>query len=223
MKIVTRLVCLVLVLVPSLVARADEYEAVTKQLAKINAMSTDQNGRRVISRLIATRFQVHHANVLTIRREFNLNYGSTFLFFHLAANGINYGKLKSELAAGKNLKQVGNEQSVDWKKISSQAKDFNKKVRDQLYRYFINETEIRAQDTAENYIPILDTVPADSEGYTPEDVDQAQDVFQRQRLRASAQDPQNRSLDRMNENQIRHSHDKVHDNVPQLPPMAPRN
>ena len=35
------------------------------------------------------------------------------------------------------------------------------------------EAEIRAQDTAENYMPILDQVPADNQGFTDDDVRQA--------------------------------------------------
>src|SRR5512142_2632623 len=130
MKVVTRILCFALLLAVTGICSADDHASLTRQLAKINAMSTDPNGRRVVSRFLSTTFKVSHSEVLAVRRQLNLNYGSTFLFFAMISSGLETKQLASDLGRGKTFRQIGEDRQFKWKHVAGKAKEFNKRLRD---------------------------------------------------------------------------------------------
>lgn len=218
MKSLLRYLPIILALSVSLPALADDQQKAEKQVNKVTAMATDATGRRVVSMTVSDSLNMKRPDIVQERRETGLNYGHLFIAHQLAANGAKMSDITSQLKAGKNIYQIGNDQHANWKQIAADAKKLNSKVEDNLYKHFVNDKADKARDLADKYDPNFDGVKADNE-VSKEELAAAQDVYILWRDRAAGR--KGSSLDTADERAAREGHDHIRSGGPQPGQASP--
>lgn len=177
-----KLSCLVVALVAlvSLPVLGDDQAKAQKQLERITAMASDLAGRRAVGITMADLLNVKRPDLVRLRKDNNLNYGSLFLAQQLTAFGMPSGELEKELKSGKRVVEVANAQRVDWKQVLSEAKKLNGKVERHLFEYFFDSRADHKRDNDEGYSITADSVKADDDVST-EAINSAADAFARAR------------------------------------------
>lgn len=209
----------VLAMTVALPALADDQQKAEKQVNKVTAMATDATGRRVVSMTCSDLLNMKRPDVVQQRHETGLNYGHLFIAHQLIANGAKMSDIASQLKAGKNIYQIGNDQHANWKQIASDAKKLNSKIEDNLYKHFLNDKADKARDLADNYDPNFDKVKADGD-VSKEDLASAQDVYILWRDRATS-GRTDTALDTADERAARQGHDHVRNGGPQNDQVSP--
>lgn len=158
---------------------ASDQGKAEQQARKITAMATDKTGRSMVSMSLADVFKVPRPLLVQERRRLNLDYGSFFIAHCLLAGNMKISDLTTELAAGKTVWQIGDEQHVNWGKVAGDAKKENSRIEDYIYRHFLNkkntETD-QARDFVDKYDPAHDAVRTDF-SVTPQEMLDAQARF----------------------------------------------
>lgn len=142
---------------------ADDQDKATKEIKKITAISVDSNMRGIVNRTMADMLKVKRLDLVKERQDTNLNYGALFLAHQLTAGGAKMEAISGQLKAGKSIFDVANENHANWKQINSDAKKLNKKIDDNIEKYFVDSKKQAALDQADNYDPKADRVAADSD------------------------------------------------------------
>jgi hypothetical protein len=171
------LLAAVFALVATLPLRADDHEKAQKEITKISSLAVDSNCRSVTNRTEAEMFKVSRADLVTERKDMNLNYGSLFLAHELANSGSNMKDIAAQLKAGKTMDEIADAQHANWKQIAGDAKKLNKKIDDNMVKRFNDEKKDTARDAADNYNPQADKVAADSD-VSKQEVAEAQTRYQ---------------------------------------------
>src|ERR1700691_109716 len=146
----------------ALVALADDQEKATKEIKRITSISVDSNMRSIVNRTIADMLKANGMDLVKERKEVNLNYGDLFLAQQLAASGVKMEDLAAQLKAGKTVLDIANANHANWKQINSDAKKLNKKIDDNIEKYFSDTKRQTALNMADDYDAKADKVPADS-------------------------------------------------------------
>ena len=146
----------------ALVALADDQEKATKEIKRITSISVDSNMRSIVNRTIADMLKANGMDLVKERKEVNLNYGDLFLAQQLAASGVKMEDLAAQLKAGKTIFDIANANHANWKEINSGAKNLNKKIDDNIDKYFRDTKKQTALNQADGYDAKADKVPADS-------------------------------------------------------------
>src|SRR5262249_35574800 len=97
---------------------------------------------------------------------------------------------------------IGAERRVNWKQIAADAKKFNSKIDDNVYRHFLNDKNTEAdavRDVEDNYHVDFDWLKADMQ-VKPEEVVEAEKSFVFWRSRAGQAQGKDRKLDIATEN-----------------------
>jgi hypothetical protein len=207
-KLMRNALLMLTVLSLSLIAFADDQKKAEKQINKVSAMAADLTGRRAVNQGVADQFHVKSSELVTERRENNLNYGSLFVVHELMAGGTKLSDIAAQLKSGKKLYDVANEFHADWKKIADDAKKLNNKIEDNLYDYFLG----KRTDVTASYNPAMDGVAADQE-VTKQDLADAQDRYLFWKDRATAK--QDGTLEHNKEQAARQTIDPVRKGGPQ--------
>lgn len=160
---------ILLILVATLPALADDQEKAEKQIKMMTALSHDEIVRSIISRTFTDVFKISRAQLLAERRSLGLNYGSLFLAHELALTGSSMQQISAQLRANQTLLDVANSSSVDWKRIASDAKKMNDRINNGIYRHFLHDEADKQRDLADQYIPSADLIRADTES-TPGEI-----------------------------------------------------
>src|SRR5882724_8989650 len=218
MKSFLRFLPFILALSVAWPALADDQQKAEKQANKVTAMSSDATGRRVVSMTASDLLNMKRPDVVQERRQTGLNYGHLFIAHQLTASGAKLSDIASQLKAGKNIYQIGNDQHANWKQIAADAKKLNSKIEDNLYKHFLNDKADRARDLADNYDPNFDKVKADGD-VSKEELASAQDVYILWRDRAAGR--QGSTLDTADERAARQGHDHVRNGGPQTDQATP--
>jgi hypothetical protein len=144
-------------------AFADDQEKATKEIKKITSISVDSNMRSIVNRSMADMLKVRRLDLAKERQEMNLNYGGLFLAQQLAASGIKMEDIAAQLKSGKTIFDIANANHANWKQINSEAKKLNKKIDDNIEKYFADTKKQTALNQADDYDAKADKVPADSD------------------------------------------------------------
>jgi hypothetical protein len=163
MKFVTRFLIILVAIVVALPALADDQEKAQKEIKKISAIATDANMRSVVNTSMSEVLSVKRLDLAKERHDLNLNYGGLFLAHQLTANGAKMEDIAAQLKAGKNIFDIANDQHANWKQINDAAKKMNKKIDDNMGKWFQNNKKQAQQDQADGYVAQQDSVPADSD------------------------------------------------------------
>jgi len=146
----------------ALQAQADDQEKATKEISKISSISVDSNMRSVVNRTMADMLKVPRLDLVKQRQDSNLNYGGLFLAHQLMASGAKMEDISTQLKAGKSIFDVANDDHANWKQINSDAKKLNKKIDDNIEKYFADSKKEMKLNQADNYDVNADKVAADS-------------------------------------------------------------
>jgi len=157
-------------------AFADDQQKAQKLLHKVTAMATDPTGRRVVSATVADTLVAQRPDLVTERRNMNLNYGDIYIAHVLIKNNTKMEDIASQLRAGKKMDQIANDHHIDWKQVAADTKILNKQMEDNLYRNFIDGKPMVARDTADNYDPNFDGVTADND-VSKEEITDAENTY----------------------------------------------
>jgi len=155
---------LLVVFSTGLTAGADDRPKAEKQTRKITAMATDKTGRQMVSMSVADTFKMPRPEMVRQRRHLALDYGSYFVAHELMDGGMNLAEIAAELKQGKTVWQIGEERRVDWKRIAADAKKQNSRIEDYIYRHFLNQKNLDAdqdRDLADKYDIMQDAVRSD--------------------------------------------------------------
>jgi hypothetical protein len=219
MKSLLHYFLVILAMTVALPALADDQQKAEKQVNKVTALATDATGRRVVSMTVSDLLNMKRPDVVQERHETGLNYGHLFIAHQLTANSVKMSDIASQLKAGKNIYQIGNDQHANWKQIAADAKKLNSKIEDNLYKHFLNDKADKARDLADNYDPNFDKVKADGD-VSKEDLASAQDVYILWRDRATS-GRKDTALDTADERAARQGHDHVRNGGPQSDQATP--
>jgi len=176
MKLLVRSLVVFLAL-STFLAFADDQEKGQKEIKKITAITVDGNMRSIVNRTMAETLNVKRLDLVKERHDMNLNYGGLFLAHQLTAGGAKMEDIAAQLKGGKNIFDIANDDHANWKQIQSEAKKLNKKVDDNIGKWFENSKKVTAQDQADDYVAQQDAVAADSDVSKEEKAD-AQSRFQ---------------------------------------------
>ena len=144
-------------------AFADDQEKATKEIKKITSISVDSNMRSIVNRTMADTLKVGRLDLVKERQDMNLNYGVVFLAHELVAGGAKMDDIAARLKAGKKIFDIANDDHANWKQINSEAKKLNKKIDDNIEKYFKDSKKQAALDQSDNYDAKADKVAADSD------------------------------------------------------------
>jgi len=163
MKFPLRFLIVFIALAITLPALADDQEKAQKEIKKISAIATDANMRSVVNLSMSEVLNVKRLDLVKERQDTNLNYGGLFLAHQLVTSGAKMEDIAAQLKAGKNIFDIANDQHANWKEIGNQAKKANKKIDDNMGKWFQNNKKQAQQDQADGYVAQQDGVPADSD------------------------------------------------------------
>jgi len=182
--------CLVLVFTVALAMAAvsDDQEKATKEIKKITSISVDSNMRSVVNRSMAEMLKAKRLDLVKERQDLNVNYGGLFLVHQLTAGGAKMEDIAAQLKAGKKIFDIANDDHANWKQINSDAKKLNKKIDDNIAKYFMDSKKLAALDQTDEYDAKADKVAADSDISKDEYAD-AQSRYQHLHDLASSQLP----------------------------------
>ncbi|MGA2456833.1 MAG: hypothetical protein ABSF85_04645 [Terriglobales bacterium] len=167
-------VLLVLAVLP---AFADDQEKAQKEIKRVTAIASDPNTRSIVNTTMSEMLNVKRLDLVKERQDLNLNYGGIFLALQLTAGGARMEDLASQLKGGKSIFDIANDQHANWKQINSEAKKLNKKIDDNLAKWFQNAKKQTERDQADNYVVQQDRVAADSDS-SKEELAEAQHRYQ---------------------------------------------
>lgn len=134
-----------------------------KEIKKIASISVDSNMRSIVNRSMAEMLKARRLDLVKERQDMNLNYGALFLAHQMAAGGVKMEDIAAQLKAGKKMFDIANDNHANWKQINSEAKKLNKKIDDNIEKYFGDSKKQAALDQADEYDAKADKVAADSD------------------------------------------------------------
>ncbi len=146
----------------AMAAFADDQEKATKEIKKITSISVDSNMRAIVNRTMADMLKANRLDLVKERQNMNLTYGDLFLAQQLAASGVKMDDIAAQIKSGKTLVDIANANHANWKQINSDAKKLNKKIDDNIEKYFTDTKKQTALNQADDYDAKADKVPADS-------------------------------------------------------------
>jgi hypothetical protein len=168
-------------------ALADDQEKATTEIKRITSISVDANMRSIVNRTMADMLKVNRLDLVKQRQELNLNYGALFLAHQLTAGGAKMEDIAAQLKAGQKISDIASASHANWKQINSEAKKLNKKIDENIEKYFTDTKKQTALNQAD-YDAKADKVPADSDISKDEYAD-AQNRYQHLHDQANAQLP----------------------------------
>jgi hypothetical protein len=186
--VVPRFLVLVCTVALAMAAFADDQEKAAKEIKKITSISVDANMRSIVNRSMADMLKVRRLDLVKERQNLNVNYGGLFLVYQLTAAGAKMDDITAQLKAGKKVFDVASDNHANWKEINSEAKKLNKKIDDNMQKYFMDTKKLASLDQADEYDAKADHVAADSDISKDEYAD-AQKRYQQIHDLASSQLP----------------------------------
>jgi hypothetical protein len=166
--------------------RADDEENVEKQLRKVCALAADPAARPIVSQATADFLKVSRMDLVQERSLTNLSYGTLFLVHQFNGSGISVMETAAQLHTGKSLAEIGNEHHANWHQIDMDAKKLNDRIEAAFYNFFLNGPNARRKP--DDYAAAKDSVPADTEGLTKQDMAAARETYARCYRRARGVD-----------------------------------
>jgi len=153
----------VLLALAALPVFADDQEKAQKEIKRVTAISPDVNMRGIVNKTVSEMLNVKRLDLVKERKDLNLNYGGIFLAHQLTAGGMKIEDIAAQLKGGKNIFEIANDQHANWKQINSEAKKLNKKIDDNIGKWFQNPKKETELDQADGYAAPQDFVAADSD------------------------------------------------------------
>lgn len=152
-----------------------EGKKLDDQLKKISLVASDNGGRRVVNRVMAKELGVDRKQLVEERKSTQLTYGQLFVVHKIASQANSpFAEIAKAMTGGKSPLAVSVEKNVDLKNIFKDAKRFNSRLDRELTAVAVGDVPERSEDLAAGYDPGVDALPADTSGFTPAEISQAQ-------------------------------------------------
>ena len=158
---------------------AEDQEKAEKLLRRLTALAVDPAARPLVSQAVAEFLKVPRAELVRQRRATNLSYGTVFLARRLAAPSMTMESISAQLHQGRTIWQIGDARHADWRQITSDAKKLNDRIEDSFYDFFRKGHLDRTPWATEEYDAAKDSVAADQQGVTEQDIAAARDTYVR--------------------------------------------
>jgi len=148
------------------VAYSSDQQRAEKLSQRITAFAVDATARSIVSRTMCDTFNLNRTILLQERRRLNVNYGSLFLAHEFMLGGATLDGIAAGLHTGKSMIAIGEAQHVNWKQVAADAKKFNSRIEDNVYKHFLNAKNTEAdtvRDAEDNYHVDFDWLRADQQ------------------------------------------------------------
>lgn len=155
---------------------AEDQEKAEKQIRMMTAMSRDDTARSIVSHTFSEVFKTPRTQLVQLRKNLNLDYGSLFVAEELASSGTKLDEITAQRQAGKTALDIAGASRADWKRIAADAKKMNNRINDAIYRHFLHSKPDEERDKAELYTASADLVRADM-NVTRDEILQAQQNY----------------------------------------------
>jgi hypothetical protein len=151
------------------------------EIRRITALAADPTARPVVNRAFSDALKTDRNELVSQRRDANLSYGGLFLahYLMLADPQLTLGSIASQLTSGRDLFQLGDAQHADWKRIAAESEKMNGKLEAAFYQYFQDRASGNDLEAHQHYDARRDSVPADTQGVTRQELAAAQDTYER--------------------------------------------
>jgi hypothetical protein len=156
-----RLLVLFCTVALALAALADDREKATREIKGITSISVDANMRSIVNRTMADMLKANRLDLVKERQRMNLTYGDLFLAQQLAASGVKMDDIAAQLKPGRTIFDIASH--ANWKEINSEAKKLNKKIDENIERYFSDTKKQTALNQGDGYDAEADKVSADAD------------------------------------------------------------
>jgi hypothetical protein len=181
-------------------AFGSDQQKAEKRLRQISAMAVESAAARaIVNQTMADAVHAQRMELMRQRHAMNLSYGSLFLAHELTAAGAVMLDIAVQLQSGKDIVQIANERSANWKLIADAARQLNEKIEDNIYRHFLHLKAEQELPPTDKYDARADIVRADLE-VTPEEVANARADYDCWKNRGSA--PRAGRLDTQTEREL---------------------
>jgi len=177
MKFAGRLLFVLLILAFTVPAFADDQEKAQKEIKKITSITADANMRALVNRTLAEMLNMKRLDLVKERQTTNLNYGGIFLAQQLVAGGAKMDDIAAQLKSGKSIFDIANDDHANWKQIGNEAKKVNKKIDENIEKYFQYTKKETEKNQADDYVVQDDRVQADAD-VSKQDYADAQSRYQ---------------------------------------------
>jgi len=167
---------IVLVAAAAIPLRAADQEKTEKQIRMMTAISRDDTARSIVSRIFSDVFKVPRPQLVAERKSLGLNYGSLFLMHELILSGSSIQQISTLLRAKKDVLEIANSTSVDWKTLEREAKKMNDRVNKGIYKHFLHNEADKQRDAEDHYIAAGDLIHADADSSSAE-IQRAQSTY----------------------------------------------
>jgi hypothetical protein len=158
---------------------ADDQEKAEKHLRKVTALAADPAARPLVSQAVAEVLKLPRLEVMRERHATNLSYGAVFLAYRLTASGLTLEAISAQLHEGRTIWEIGKERHADWRQIANDAKKLNDRIEAAFYNFFKDGHPEVVRASSDGYDAAKDSIPADQEGLTKQDIASAQDTYLR--------------------------------------------
>ena len=126
-----------------------------KEVTRTSLVASDQDGRRVVNRLMASQLKIHPQQLVQERRQTGFTYGKIFLAHQMARlSGLSFLQVSNLLRSGFGAYDIAQQQSLNLKAAVTAARTLNRAVDAELELGIpMNSAEDPGYDPAEDFQP----------------------------------------------------------------------
>lgn len=126
-----------------------------KEVTRTSLLASDQDGRRVVNRVMASQLKVQPQQLVSQRRQTGFTYGKIFLAHQLARqSGLSFLQVSNLLRSGFSAYDISQQQSLDLKPALAAAHKLNQAIDAGLDLGIpMNSAEDPGYDPAEDFQP----------------------------------------------------------------------
>ncbi len=126
-----------------------------KEVTRTSLVASDQDGRRVVNRVMAAQLKIQPQQLVSERRQTGFTYGKIFLAHQIARQGgLSFLQVSNLLRSGFGAYEIAQQQSLDLKPALAAASKLNRGIAAQLELGIpMNPAEDPSYDPAEDFQP----------------------------------------------------------------------
>ncbi len=165
-----------IIFAPAVLAAKEMQEAkkLDKELKKVSLVAAVPDGRRVVNRVMADEFGVSRQELVKERQKTGFAYGQLFGAHDISRQaGMKFDDIATEMRQGHSLRDISDQHHVDLKELLAHAKSMNKQIGHELNSAGASGEDDNADDSANDYDLSDDSQGADTAGFSPSEMAQA--------------------------------------------------
>ncbi len=126
-----------------------------KELTRTSLVASDQDGRRIVNRVMASQLNIQAEQLVKERRQTGFTYGKIFLAHQIARlSGLSFLQVSNLLRSGFSVYDIAQQQSLDLKPAVAAARKLNQAIGAALERdAAVDAAKDPSYDPAEDFQP----------------------------------------------------------------------